>query len=61
MGVEACGNIPDIPLLKLKPGGVAINLISSFITRYVNDSATDLSDLLGEDFPELRSLTGTEL
>jgi three-Cys-motif partner protein len=49
------------PLLKLKPGEVVINLMSSFITRFVNDSATDLSDLLGEDFPELRSLTGTEL
>jgi hypothetical protein len=35
--------------------------MSSFITRFVNDTATDLSDLLGEDFPELRSLSGTEL
>ena len=49
------------PLLKLKPGEVVINLMSSFITRFVNDTATDLSDLLGEDFPELRSLSGTEL
>lgn len=49
------------PLLKLKPGEVVINLMSSFITRFVNDAATDLSDLLGEDFPELRSLSGTEL
>ncbi|MDE3106041.1 MAG: three-Cys-motif partner protein TcmP [Acidobacteriota bacterium] len=49
------------PLLKLKPGEVVINLMSSFITRFVNDPATDLSDLLGEDFPELRKLSGTEL
>ena len=49
------------PLLKLKPGEVVINLMSSFITRFVNDSATDLSDLLGEDFPEFRSFSGTEL
>lgn len=49
------------PLLKLRPGEVVINLMSSFITRFVNDPATDLSDLLGEDFPELRRLTGTEL
>lgn len=49
------------PLLKLKPGEVVINLMSSFITRFVNDPATDLSDLLGEDFPELRTLSGTEL
>jgi three-Cys-motif partner protein len=49
------------PLLKLRPGEVVINLMSSFVTRFVNDPATDLSDLLGEDFPELRSLSGTEL
>ena len=40
---------------------IVINLMSSFITRFVNDTATDLSDLLGEDFPELRSLPGTDL
>ena len=49
------------PLLKLRPGEVVINLMSSFITRFMNDTATDLSDLLGEDFPDLRSLSGTEL
>ena len=49
------------PLLKMRPGEVVINLMSAFITRFVNDSATDLSDLLGEDFPELRRLSGTEL
>jgi three-Cys-motif partner protein len=49
------------PILRLKPGEVVINLMSSFITRFVNDSATDLTDLLGEDFPELRKLSGTEL
>ena len=49
------------PLLRLKPGEVVINLMSSFITRFLNDNATDLSDLLGKDFPELRDLTGTDL
>ena len=49
------------PLLKLKPGEVVINLMSSFLTRFVSDGATDLSDLLGENFSELRSLSGTEL
>jgi three-Cys-motif partner protein len=49
------------PLLKMRPGEIVINLMSAFITRFVNDSATDLSDLLGEDFPELRRLSGTEL
>jgi three-Cys-motif partner protein len=48
------------PLLKLKRAEVVINLMSSFIARFVNDSATDLSDLLGEDFPELRRLSGSE-
>jgi three-Cys-motif partner protein len=49
------------PLLKLEPGEVVINLMSSFITRFVNDGVTDFSDLLGEDFPELRNLSGSEL
>jgi three-Cys-motif partner protein len=49
------------PLLKLRPGEVVINLMSSFITRFVNDNATNFSDLLGQDFPELRALTGGEL
>lgn len=49
------------PLLKLKPGEVVINLMSSFITRFVNANDADLSDLLGEDFPELRKLNGTDL
>ena len=49
------------PLLKLKPGEVVINLMSSFITRFVNDPATNLSDLLGENSPELRKLSGNEL
>lgn len=49
------------PLLKLKPGEVVINLMSSFITRFVNDSATDFSDLLGHSFPDFRGLRGSEL
>lgn len=49
------------PLLKIRPGEVVINLMSSFVTRFVSDGATDLSDLLGEEFPELRSFSGTEL
>lgn len=35
--------------------------MSSFITRFVSNPATDLSDLLGENFPQLRELSGTEL
>jgi three-Cys-motif partner protein len=61
LGWKLAGISQISPLLKLKPGEVVINLMSSFITRFLNDSATDLTDLLGEDFPELRSITGTEL
>lgn len=60
-GWKLAGISQIYPLLKLKPGEVVINLMSSFVTRFLNDTATDLSDLLGEDFPELRSLSGTEL
>ncbi len=46
------------PILQLNPGEVLINLMSSFIARFLKDNRTDFSDLLGEDFPELRKLSG---
>lgn len=49
------------PLLQLNPGEVLINLMSSFIGRFIKDNKTDFSDLLGKDFPALRSLSGAEL
>jgi three-Cys-motif partner protein len=49
------------PLLQLNPGEVLINLMSSFITRFLKDNRTDFTDLLGEDFPELRKLSGPDL
>jgi three-Cys-motif partner protein len=49
------------PLLQLDPGEIVINLMSSFITRFLKDGKTDFTDLLGEDFPELRKLSGAEL
>jgi three-Cys-motif partner protein len=49
------------PLLQLNPGEVLINLMSSFITRFIKDNKTDFSDLLGADFPSLRELSGPEL
>ena len=49
------------PLLQLKPGEVLVNLMSSFISRFIKDSKTDFSDLLGIDFPSLRRLSGAEL
>ncbi len=47
LGWKLAGISQISPLLKLKPGEVVINLMSSFITRLVNDTATILSDLLG--------------
>jgi hypothetical protein len=35
--------------------------MSSFIARFLKDNKTDFSDLLGEDFPELRKLSGPDL
>jgi len=49
------------PLLRLNPGEVLINLMSSFIGRFIKDNTTDFSDLLGADFPALRALSGEEL
>jgi three-Cys-motif partner protein len=49
------------PILQLNPGEVLINLMSSFIARFLMDNKTDFTDLLGEDFPDLRRLTGTDL
>jgi three-Cys-motif partner protein len=60
-GWQLAGISQIAPLLKLRPGEVLINLMSSFITRFLKDNKTDFSDLLGEDFPELRNLTGIEL
>lgn len=49
------------PLLRLNPGEVLINLMSPFISRFIKDNKTDFTDLLGADFPALRSLSGAEL
>jgi three-Cys-motif partner protein len=48
-------------LLQLNPGEVLINLMSPFISRFIKDNKTDFSDLLGEDFPSLRRLSGSAL
>jgi three-Cys-motif partner protein len=59
-GWKLAGVSQIAPLLKLR-GEVVINLMSSFITRFVKDNTTDFSDLLGDDFPELQGLEGSEL
>jgi three-Cys-motif partner protein len=48
------------PILQLNPGEVLINLMSSFITRFVNDAHQDFTNLLGAKFAELRDLHGEE-
>lgn len=54
-------SIPAIePLLKIPRGELLINLMSSFITRFVNDPSTDLSPLLGDDFTQIRGLSHLE-
>lgn len=47
-------------LLKLKPGEVLINLMSSFIVRFLNDNATNMEEILGKDYREMRSLDNEE-
>jgi len=60
-GWQLAGISKISPLLRINPGEVLINLMSPFISRFIKDNKTDFSDLLGSDFPSLRSLTGPEL
>lgn len=48
------------PLLELNPGEVLINLMSSFVTRFVNDANLDFTQLLGPGFSQVRELTGAD-
>jgi three-Cys-motif partner protein len=45
------------PLLRIKPGEVLINFMSSFIVRFLNDEATNMDEILGPDYREIRSLS----
>ncbi|MGA3080346.1 MAG: three-Cys-motif partner protein TcmP [Terracidiphilus sp.] len=45
------------PLLRIKPGEVLINFMSSFIVRFLNDEATNMDEILGPDYRKLRSLS----
>jgi three-Cys-motif partner protein len=44
------------PLLRIKPGEVLINFMSSFIVRFLNDDATNMDSILGPDYRRLRTL-----
>jgi three-Cys-motif partner protein len=48
------------PLLQVRPGEVLINLMTSFIVRFVNDEATKLQDILGPEYHDMRSLNHEE-
>ncbi len=44
------------PLLRIKPGEILINFMSSFIVRFLKDERTNLEDVLGPDYRDLRTL-----
>jgi three-Cys-motif partner protein len=48
------------PLLRIKPGEVLINFMSSFIVRFLNDEATNMDEILGPDYREIRFLSHEE-
>jgi three-Cys-motif partner protein len=48
------------PLLRIKPGEILINFMSSFIVRFLHDEATDMSNILGPDYREIRVLNHEE-
>lgn len=49
------------PILRLDPGEVLINLMTSWIIRFVPDETKNFGRLLGSDLPRLRQLRGEEL
>jgi three-Cys-motif partner protein len=48
------------PILKLEPGEVLINLMTSWITRFLSVEGKHFELLLGPDLPRLRQLQGQE-
>lgn len=48
------------PILRLAPGEVLINLMTSWITRFLSDETKHFDRLLGSDLPRLRQLRGEE-
>jgi three-Cys-motif partner protein len=48
------------PLLRIEPGEVLINFMSSFIVRFLNDEATNMDEILGPDYRDLRGLDHDE-
>jgi three-Cys-motif partner protein len=48
------------PVLRLEPGEVLINLMTSWITRFLSDETKHFERLLGADVSRLRQLRGEE-
>jgi three-Cys-motif partner protein len=48
------------PILRLEPGEVLINFMSSFVTRFLNDPQCNFEGLLDSDVEDLRKLAGHE-
>jgi len=48
------------PLLRIQPGEVLINFMSSFILRFLNDEKTNMDEILGSDYRQLRTLCHEE-
>jgi hypothetical protein len=48
------------PLLEINPGEVLINLMTSWIRRFLDDETKDFAGLLGSDVCRLKDLTGDE-
>lgn len=48
------------PLLRIEPGEILINLMTSFIVRFIDDEATKLEEVLGPDYRDMRALSHEE-
>ncbi len=48
------------PILALTPGEVLVNLMTSWITRFLSDDSKHFDGLLGADLPRLAQLRGEE-
>lgn len=49
------------PLLQIHPGEVLINLMTSWITRFLSDESKPFEKLIGSDIARLRQLNGDDL
>jgi three-Cys-motif partner protein len=48
------------PLMQIRPSEILVNLMSSFIVRFLHDERTDMEEILGSDYRDLRNLPHEE-